>query len=647
MVDTMVAAEPRRLQRFPGSDEEALLTILNGIGDAIIATDADGRVVRMNRAAVSLTGWTGADAHGRDLCDVFHAIDLETRARMPDSTERILRSGLVIRPTDHVVLIVGDGRELPIAGRASPLRADDGKLLGLVLAFRDTSDERHAEGVASRSQRELRQIVEEIPDGVLIQRGRLVVYANPAMAAFLGYESPATLVGMSTTGLLHPEDAERPLAVQRRTEEHTAMPLSQEWRFRSRTGGLVELEASGGRIVEFDGESAILWVLRNISERKKLQAQLMRADRMVSVGTLAAGVAHEINNPLAYLMTNLAFAAREVESLVSELPVGRLDEVLDAFKQMQEGAERVRHTVRDLKTFSRPDEERSGPVDVRRVLESSINMSFNEIRHRARLVKDYGQMPLVEGNEARLGQVFLNLLVNAAHAIPEGAADRNEIRLVTTTHSSGQLLVEVRDTGSGMPPDVVARIFDPFFTTKPIGVGTGLGLTICQNIVHALGGEITVASAVGKGSVFRVMLPPAKYSGETIKPGAQPAAARHRARILVVDDEPSMGLSIRRALAPEHEVTAVTSARAALERLEHGESFDLIISDLMMPEMTGMDLFAELARVAPSLAERTIFLTGGAFTPKAREFLDRVPNPRVEKPFEVQSLIALIRSLAR
>jgi signal transduction histidine kinase len=181
-------------------------------------------------------------------------------------------------------------------------------------------------------------------------------------------------------------------------------------------------------------------------------------------------------------------------------------------REAREGAERVRHIVRDLKVFSRGDTEERTAVDPRRVMDSCANMARGEIRHRARLVKRYAETPRVSANEARLGQVLLNLLVNATHAIPEGAPDENEIRVATGVDAEGRVMMEVEDTGSGIPDDVKAHIFEPFFTTKTGGAGTGLGLSICQSIVTALGGEITVESEVGRGTTFRVFLPPASMS---------------------------------------------------------------------------------------------------------------------------------------
>jgi CheY-like chemotaxis protein/two-component sensor histidine kinase len=378
-----------------------------------------------------------------------------------------------------------------------------------------------------------------------------------------------------------------------------------------------------------------------------MQEQLLISDRMASVGTLAAGVAHEINNPLAALIANVDFALEELNRLDGDNPC--VPEIRSPLQDAREAADRVRMIVRDLKVFSRSgDEERRGPVDLEQVLESSLRMAWNEIRHRARLEKDYGEVPPAWGNEARLGQVFLNLVVNAAQALPEGRSDKNEIRVITRA-VNGNVVVEIRDTGTGIPAEVLPHIFDPFFTTKPAGVGTGLGLAICHRIVTGLGGTITVESRLGHGTVFTVTLPTRPAVRE--KGGTNPSlpafapAARGRGRILVIDDEPMINSILRRMLGRDHEVSSASSVREALERLKKDEHFDLIMCDLMMPEMTGMDLHAELLRTNPALAARLVFMTGGAFTPAARDFLDNVPNARVEKPFDVQNLRALVQTL--
>jgi signal transduction histidine kinase len=403
----------------------------------------------------------------------------------------------------------------------------------------------------------------------------------------------------------------------------------------------------------------------NRAERRKMREQLLISDRMASVGTLAASVAHEINNPLTVLVANLDMAAEALKLLTLEagLPdasgsdddadgsgpwATRLAKVEVSLRDAQEAAERVRLITRDLKVFSRSgDEEQRGPVEIRPVLESAIRMASNEIRHRARLVKDYGDVPPVEGNESRLGQVFLNLIVNAAQAIPEGRTDSNEIRIATRLGDDGRVVVEIADTGGGIPQDVLARIFDPFFTTKPVGVGTGLGLAICHRIVSGLGGEIKVESHGGKGSVFRTALPQARTAAATDSAAAPTATGGRRGQVLVVDDERALCATIERMLAGEHDVVALTAASEALRLIVDGRRFDVILCDLMMPEMTGMDLHAELLRLAPEQAERLVFMTGGAFTQNARAYLDKVPTLVVDKPFKADTLRDLVRRRLR
>jgi len=388
------------------------------------------------------------------------------------------------------------------------------------------------------------------------------------------------------------------------------------------------------------------------AERSRLEQQLVISDRMASVGTLAAGVAHEINNPLCALMGNLEFVADDLDQLIQDIralaplggPLARLVEIQRPLNEARDAAERVRAIVKDLKAFSRSDEETRGPVDVHRVIESTIRMAYNEIRHHARLVKVYGDVPLVEGNEARLSQVFLNLLVNAAHALPEGQADRNEIRVETKKRGDDRVVVEVKDTGAGIAAQALPRIFDPFFTTKPIGVGTGLGLAICHRIVTALGGEMEAESQPGAGTAIRAIFKVA--TGKAVEPEVRPwVAARRRGKILLVDDEAVLGATVQRMLASAHDVVCLTSAREALERILQGERFDIVLCDLMMPDVTGMDLHLALSQEAPDQAEKMAFMTGGAFTSRAHDFLDRVRTPCIEKPFNSESLLSFVNAL--
>lgn len=387
------------------------------------------------------------------------------------------------------------------------------------------------------------------------------------------------------------------------------------------------------------------------AERQKMREQLMISERMASVGMLAASVAHEINNPLAVIVANLEFTLQQLDAPVSgdgSASTALRGAIDGPLRDALEAAERVSHIVRDLKVFSRSNnEDQQGPVDIERVLESAARMASNEVRHRADLVRNYSKVPPVLGNEARLGQVFLNLIVNAAQAISEGRANENRIVLSIRAGAGNKAVVEVSDTGSGMTPEVASHIFDPFFTTKPEGVGTGLGLAICQRIIASLRGEISVESRPGQGSTFRVSLPYAETALPVSAAPAAEAAHRRRGRILVVDDEPMLCITVERILSPQHDIITVQSARQALQMIEQGERFDLILSDLMMPQMTGIEFHGVLRQIVPELADKIVFMTGGAFSAEASAFLDRSSNPTIDKPFKTSALRNLVQDLVQ
>ncbi len=620
-------------------ERERLEVTLRSIGDAVIATDEDGKITLMNLVAESLTGWPAGEARGRPVDEVFHILSEVSRERAPNPVHRVLREGKVVGLANHTALVARDGSECPIADSGAPIRDPSGRMIGTVLVFRDQTEERRAEAAILRSRRELLELVEKLPLGVFVTRQGLIVYANPTFAQYLGYDAAAALSGKPVDGLLEREETASP------GEDGTLRGTARTvWRARTARGGTVTLEGEGAREIDFEGTTATLWAVQDITELRAMHAQLMQADRLASVGTLAAGIAHEINNPLAYVIGSLDFMAETFAALERPLPSPALVEVGQALGEAREGAQRVKAVVRDLKTFSRADEERRAAVDLPRLLDSSVNMVSNELRHRARLEKAYAPTPPVVANEARLGQVFLNLIINAVQCLPEGRPEDERIRIVTGTDEAGRALVEVHDSGPGIPDEIRERIFDPFFTTKPIGVGTGLGLAICRNTIEALGGTIGVRRGEPRGTVFRVTIPAAEAPQESRRPLLVPAPGA-RGRVLVVDDEASVGVALTRLLRKEHDVTALGRAGDALERIHGGERWDVILCDLMMPEMTGMELYRELVRVAPEQAKRMVFLTGGTFTQQARAFLQEVRNVRVEKPFDSEELRALIRRL--
>jgi PAS domain S-box-containing protein len=453
-------------------------------------------------------------------------------------------------------------------------------------------------------------------------------------------------LGQTLFGVLHPGEPD-PLTNTVLSALNREGRWSGELEFKRANGTVCYCESVVVPLRDADGRViAYIMVHRDSTERKLLQARLVMADRLASVGTLGAGVAHEINNPLAYMLVNLHLIREGLEKLPPAVGEAVVEPLQQLVRETTEGAERIATIVRDLKVFARGEQEsRMQAVDVRRAVELACKMADNVIRHRARLVMDFEPVAPVEAIESRLCQVFLNLLLNAAQAIPENLGpSEHEIRVRLRSVGASQISVEVTDTGVGMTPEVLARAFDPFFTTKPVGEGTGLGLSICHGIIESMGGTITAESQPNRGSTFRVVLRAAAREVESqsrLTLVAPPPSAR--ARILVVDDEPNVTTALQRSLSSEHEVATANSAQVALRMMvNEGGQFDLVLCDVMMPGMTGMDLYAEVGRQVPEMLGRMVFMTGGAFTPRAVAFLRDVPNPTLSKPLDLGQLRALV-----
>jgi two-component system, cell cycle sensor histidine kinase and response regulator CckA len=402
-----------------------------------------------------------------------------------------------------------------------------------------------------------------MPDLVSVHRDDQLIYLNQAARRMLGADATRAPDQVDLVERIHPDDRPRAetLFSDAQTAEGQAHGHAVELRLAAGDGSWRRCELSGRRIDLGDGPVVVV-TGRDVTERDRLRAKLLLSDRMASLGTLAAGIAHEINNPLAYVSANLEVVA---ESLAAAPPPPSPEqraehaEMQAAIGDAREGAERVRKIVRGLRSFSRSEEEKRVPIALSDVLAAAIRLTGNEVKHRAVLVLDLAPTPAVLADDGRLTQVFINLLINAAHAIREGNTDANRITVRTRTAPDGRAITEIEDTGAGMPPEILARAFDPFFTTKEVGVGTGLGLSICHGIISGLGGQITIDSAPGRGCLVRVVLPPAAAEAQPASP-ATPALAEiapRRRRVLIVDDEPKIAQALERMLHTDYDLTLV------------------------------------------------------------------------------------------
>jgi PAS domain S-box-containing protein len=373
--------------------------------------------------------------------------------------------------------------------------------------------------------------------------------------------------------------------------------------------------------------------------RRETESRMTVLERLAATGRLAAGVAHEINNPLTFVLSNL----EEIHSQLAGKE-GTVQIRLCA-REAMDGAKRVAAIVRDLRVFSGRPQQGQPRCQPAKVADSAVSLMRNQIRHRARLEVDSRPTPEAAIEDGRLAQVLVNLLLNACQAIPEGNVEGNLIRLAVG-YESPWVVVLVSDSGEGIAPDVIPHLFEPFFTTRKIGEGSGLGLSVSFAIVTEVGGTIEVQSTKGEGAKFMLRLPVAETPPiSAAEPDHAGAFQTKRLRILVIDDELPVGRSLARYLS-KHEVAVETRAQAALERLRKGERFDAILTDMMMPEMSGIQFYEHLQHELPGLSSSVIFMSGGVFGPEAQAFMDNVKPMVYEKPLDVQLLLSHLHDLA-
>ncbi len=680
--------------------EENLRITLNSIGDAVISTDVDGRVVSMNPVAEALTGWSTAEPRGRPLDEVFRIVNELTRATVESPVARVLREGKIVGLANHTLLIDRQGGERPIADSGAPIRDGQGQIAGVVLVFRDQTEEKRQETALIAERENLRAIVDGTPAAVfIVDEAEVVVSANPEterLFGVTGHELDGKRRFGDLAGCVHCHDDPRGCgfgpscsscevngALKQALGGHAIRNREVSLEVQHNGGSATRVFVLGAApVTTRTGRGAALALqditaLREaLAERERLQASLAQSDRLASMGMLAAGVAHEINNPLSYVLYNVESAAEDLPRLADDvrrchdalfrhlgpeeaaralgerpdtgLPAA-MEDVVVRLREAASGANRIKEIARGLGTFSRVDRDEVMPVQLQPVIEQALNMAFNQIKYRAQVVRDYDPIPPVLAADGKLAQVFLNLFINAAHAIDEGHVEENKIRVRAWAEGEA-VLAEVSDTGKGIAPEHHDRIFQPFFTTKEVGVGSGLGLAIARNIVTGFGGEISFSSEPGKGTRFLIRLPrlPRDWQTREASPTEDaPTRSTTRGRILVVDDEPGIRAIIARILGRDHEVVTAASGEEARAILEQDRRFDLIFCDMMMPRISGMELHAWLAArdADRDLAARVVFITGGAFTPGASDYLARVGNLRVEKPFDTVALKKLTDEL--
>jgi signal transduction histidine kinase/CheY-like chemotaxis protein len=388
------------------------------------------------------------------------------------------------------------------------------------------------------------------------------------------------------------------------------------------------------RRIDEQGRATVLLLTRDVTDQTELQAKLIAAERFAAVGTMAASVAHEVRQPLAFATTSLEVLARSVATCcpTDARAAEALAHVRDAVNRMTEIAASIGMVATN---------RRSTPTttSVLGPLEAALDLCASELGGRTHVCVDVDDAARVQATEGELCQVLVNVIVNAAQSMDPAKVQDNEIRAYTVRHGD-MVRIGVRDTGSGIAPDVLGRIFDPFFTTKEEGRGTGLGLYVSRRIVERWGGRIGVTSTPGRGTTVEIDLPAAASTNASPKPppvGGEP----RRLRILVIDDEKTFLRSLQLVLEDTHDVTPVSNAQDALELLDADpQRFDAVLCDLSMPVIDGVAFYEHMKRLG--ISDRFVLMTGGAYTPRATTFLATVQCARIAKPFTPAQLTAVL-----
>ena len=558
---------------------------------------------------------------------------------------------------------------------------EDGGTPILRVVVSDISAKRRAEDDLRRAATEYRALAEHLPDWLARFDTELrYLYLNPA-AVRAGALSGDEYVGKTMAEAGASAQIVSAWEPRLRAALSTASPLELEAEIRA-PAGLRWLLTSFVPEIGVDGNVVSLLAIahdltdrrRDQLEKDRIRAALAQSDRLASMGLLAGGMAHEVNNPLAYTVDSLETLAEDLPRAAGAanrccaalwaqvgdsvfaaiardgaelLEPASLRELGDRAEAALDGARRIQEISRTLSTFSRVEHARLGEVQVGRAIEHAVRMVRAEIKYRARLAMDLGPVPPVWASEGKLAQVFLNLLLNAAQAVGEGGAEHNSIT-IRAWAEGGSVFAEVGNTGQEIPPEDLERIFDPFFTTKKVGEGSGLGLAVCRSLVGELGGEIRVESRAGEGTRFVVRLPAAPIGVSAPKAEVQPAkpaGVARRGRVLVVDDEPGIRAILRRLLQAAHDVVEVASGAEARELLGADRAFDVILCDLMMPGMSGAEVHAWLAAQDAAAARRVVFVSGGAFLPGVAEYVEGSGNVLLEKPIDAARLRATVAEL--
>ncbi len=609
-----------------------LFDALENSAEMVYVKDLDGRYEFINDAGAALLGLTPREVIGATDREIFEP---EVAAEIAVQDRRVVATGEPL--TVRVRRPFPDGPH-DLVTRKWPWRDDDGRIVGVAGVTRDATEEDTARREAAELAIGMSHVVDALPDVVLVYRDEVLLHVNPVALSVLG-RAEAELVGAPLGAVVRPDDLER--LHQLRTG--TLSGGSSEFLLDRADGNGVLLDVRDVAVPWY-GRPARLLVGRDITARRRAEAQLASTDRMAALGLLASGIAHEIKNPLTFVLNRVA----ELEARA-----GGADRI--ALADIRDAAERIAVIVRDVSGFARPDDVEAPVADVEAVIDRALVLARSRLKG-VKIKREKGARRPARVGERRLCQVVLNLVVNAAQAVGNRTGGSVSI---STGEEGRTVVVRVRDNGPGVPEEFAARIFEPFVTTKEPGEGTGLGLWLSQSIVEGLGGRLVLENPGEPGACFALRLPVSSEAmpTRTLSLPPRPVSTRARAapppsvgvsrpRLLVVDDEPMIADLVTMGLSDQFEVVYAEGVLPAIAYLQAAERFDLVLCDLMMPDGGGARVHAEVFSMVRS-RPKIVFMSGGAADGESRRFVEEERIEPVEKPFRLADLRARLLAVLR
>jgi two-component system cell cycle sensor histidine kinase/response regulator CckA len=651
-----ITGEKRAIRELERERAELDVT-LRSIGDGLIATDSEGRITLMNLAAESITGWTGEEATGRPLEEIFRIVDETSQEPLDNPARRVLASGQKVSLTNHTLLLTRDGRKRVIADSAAPIRFSDGSIIGAVLVFRDVTRERVMWNALRRSEARYRQLFDAMLDAfalheiILDDQGRPCDYrfleVNPRFEEMTGLKAK-DLIGRTVLEVMPQTEPEW-------IETYGRVALTGEPVHFERFSAVLNRHYEVTAFRPAPGQFAVLFVdvtaaRRAEDERRRMEMQIQQTQKLESLGVLAGGIAHDFNNLLTGILGNASLA-------LLDIPEG--SPAYDSLKQIERSAQRAADLCRQLLAYSGRGRLTVEPVNLSALVEEMGNLLQLSISKKAVLKYDLAQsLPAILADPTQIRQIVMNLIVNASEAIGDRSGiiaistgamicDAAYLRSVYLNESLAEGLyvyLEVSDTGVGMTPEIQARIFDPFFTTK--FTGRGLGLSALLGIVRAHKGTVKVYSEPGRGSTFKVLFPAAAEPSPTPEtPASDSPPPALKGTLLVVDDDETIRSLARRAL--ERAGLQVLTAADGREGVELFRKFadviDVVLLDMTMPGLNGEEAFREIRLCRPHV--RVILSSGYTESEATSRFAGKGLAGFIQKPYRQSDLIAKVAEI--